>query len=88
MGTPIQTLPVSAAAFKEVDLKGVWRYANTYPEAMQLLQASRTGSRVPDVSKLITHTFCGLESVQDAFATAGQTKDSRGDLVIKVVVQI
>lgn len=28
MGTPIQTLPVSATALREVDLVGVWRYAD------------------------------------------------------------
>lgn len=87
MGTPVQTLPISAAAFKEVDLKGVWRYARTYPEALKVLEQSKKGTEVPDISKLITHTFIGLESVQDAFNTAGQSLDEKGDLVIKVVVQ-
>jgi L-iditol 2-dehydrogenase len=30
MGTSVQTLPLGAAALREVDLLGVWRYANTY----------------------------------------------------------
>jgi len=85
MGTPIQTLPISAAALREVDIMGVFRYANTYPTGVQVV--SRTGPDYPKFSKLITHRFRGLESAQEAFEMAGKTKDDSGNLVIKVVIE-
>lgn len=87
MGTAIQTHHMSSAAFREVDLKGVWRYANTYPEAMNILQSIHQGSKIPDLRKIITHTFHGLESVPEAFQTAGSAADKSGKLVVKVLVQ-
>ncbi|KAK9427036.1 NAD(P)-binding protein [Lipomyces doorenjongii] len=70
MGPPIQTLPMSMAAIKEVDIKGVWRYVDTYPEALQILLKGKEDLKSPNISKLITHSFEGLESVPDAFARA------------------
>ena len=35
MGHPIQTLPLAAAALREVDIVGVFRYANTYAESIE-----------------------------------------------------
>lgn len=45
------------------------------------------GERVPDLSKLLTHNFKGLESVPNAFATAGRSVDNDQKLVVKVVVE-
>ncbi|KAI0391692.1 alcohol dehydrogenase GroES-like domain-containing protein [Xylariaceae sp. FL0594] len=96
MGTPVQTLPISAASLKEVDLVGVFRYANTYPVAIELLLSTLSQNddesggarrgRLPDISKLVTHRFRGLDSVPAAFDMAGRVKDDEGNLVIKVMV--
>lgn len=84
MGTPIQTLPISAAALKEVDLIGVFRYANTYARAIELVSSKPAG--LPDLSKLITQRFKGLDKINDAFAMAGKVQDAEGNLVLKVLV--
>ena len=45
MGTPVQTLPVSAAALREVDLLGVFRYAATYGEGREMIVRAQEGER-------------------------------------------
>ena len=85
MGTPIQTLPISAAALREVDIMGVFRYANTYPTGIEVV--SKKGPDYPDFSKLVTHRYTGLEAAVEAFDMAGKTKDDKGNLVIKVVLE-
>ncbi|KXT03905.1 hypothetical protein AC578_9231 [Pseudocercospora eumusae] len=86
MGHPIQTLPLGAAALREVDIVGVFRYANTYQESIDLvLQASKSADG-PDFSKLITHRFAGLAEAVKAFEMAGKTKDADGKLVLKVII--
>lgn len=84
MGNPNQTLPLSAAALREVDILGSFRYANTYPEAIKMLTDKRLG--LPDLHVLVTHTFNGLASVESAFEMAGKTHDKDGNLVLKVMV--
>jgi L-iditol 2-dehydrogenase len=86
MGTPIQTLPLSAAALREVDLIGVFRYANTYPRGIEIV--SEKGQGYPDFSKLVTHRYNGLENADRAFQMAAKTKDDDGKLVIKVVLEV
>lgn len=85
MGNPIQTLPISAATLREVDIVGTFRYANTYSQAIQL--ASGHSPLLPDLESLITHRFYGLDNVKRAFETAARAKDAAGKLVLKVVVQ-
>jgi hypothetical protein len=51
MGTPIQTLPMSASHLKEVDIIGIFRYANTYPTGIKLISAGV----LPDLDNMITH---------------------------------
>ncbi|KAJ1324278.1 L-iditol 2-dehydrogenase [Microdochium nivale] len=97
MGTPIQTLPLSAAALREVDLVGVFRYANTYPKIIELLTASSSsssssngggGGKIPDITKLITQRYKGLDNIPKAFDMASKVKDEQGNLVIKVLVDM
>lgn len=85
MGNPIQTLPISAAALREVDLVGVFRYADTYSEAIEILSSGNP--LLPDLSKLVTHRYRGFESIPDAFAMAGRVKDDDGKLVLKVLIE-
>ncbi|KAK5174938.1 uncharacterized protein LTR77_000074 [Saxophila tyrrhenica] len=84
MGHPVQTLPLAAAALREVDIVGVFRYANTYPESIEIVQqAAKAGI---DLTKLVTHRYTGLTAAPEAFQMAGRTKDADGKLVLKVVI--
>lgn len=85
MGAPTPTLPLSSAALREVDLVGVFRYANAYPKAIEMLSKSVPGA--PDLRSLVTHRFKGVDRVGEAFEMAGRVKDEEGGLVIKVVVE-
>ena len=85
MGSPVQTLPISAAALREVDILGTFRYANTYPQAIELVSGHNL--LLPDLGKLLTHRFRGLNNVERAFEMAARTKDEGGKLVLKVVVE-
>lgn len=82
MGNPIQTLHIGAAALREVDLLGVFRYANTYPTGIELMASGK----IPALDKLITHKVKGLDNVEDAFKLAGKPTDEQGNLVIKVAI--
>ncbi|PBP28477.1 zinc-dependent alcohol dehydrogenase [Diplocarpon rosae] len=83
MGTPIQTVPLSAAHLREVDILGIFRYANTYPTGIRLL----AGRQLPSLDGMVTHRFRGLAEAESALALAGRTVDDEGKLVMKVVVE-
>ncbi|KAK4177541.1 chaperonin 10-like protein [Triangularia setosa] len=87
MGNPVQTLPISAASIREVDLIGVFRYANAYLRVIELL-ADGLRSKLPGLNHLITQRFTGIESIPKAFEMAGRVKDDDGNLVIKVLVNM
>lgn len=80
MGVPIQTLPISAAALREVDIFGSFRYANTYPAGIEIVSKGL----IPNLEKIITHTYHGLSQVENAFSMASRQRDDEGNLVIKV----
>lgn len=83
MGTPTQTLPMSASHLKEVDIIGIFRYANTYPIGLKLIAAGV----LPSLDNMVTHRFKGLAAAKEAFELAGRTQDDQGKLVLKVVIE-
>ncbi|KAK4238223.1 sorbitol dehydrogenase [Achaetomium macrosporum] len=92
MGTPIQTLPMSVAHLREIDILGIFRYANTYATGIRLLcarekAASGAGYVIPNLDDMVTHRFKGLENARRAFELASRTVDDEGSLVLKVVIE-
>lgn len=90
MGTPIQTLPMSVAHLREVDILGIFRYANTYATGIRLLCAQKRGGgafALPSLDDMVTHRFKGLENARQAFELAGRTVDDEGRMVLKVVIE-
>lgn len=86
MGTPIQTVPLSAAHLREVDILGVFRYANTYQTGIRLL-AGKGHMKLPSLDDMVTHRFVGLGAAKKAFELASRTTDDEGKLVLKVVIE-
>lgn len=86
MGTPIQTVPLSAAHLREVDILGIFRYANTYQTGIRLL-AGQGAMKLPSLDDMVTHKFKGLGNAKEAFELAGRTVDDDGKLVLKVVIE-
>jgi len=82
MGAPEISLPLVDAAVREVDVRGVFRYANTYPKALALIASGKV-----DVKPLITHHFDYKESV-DAFNVARAGADKNNKMAIKVVITL
>lgn len=83
MGTPIQTLPMSASHLKEIDIIGIFRYANTYPIGLKILSSGA----LPSLDNMVTHRFKGLSGAKEAFELAGKTVDKDGKLVLKVLIE-
>ncbi|KAK3312412.1 chaperonin 10-like protein [Apodospora peruviana] len=89
MGTPVQTLPMSVAHLREIDILGIFRYANTYATGIRVLCAQSVGAgfTLPNLDEMVTHRFKGLENAKGAFELASRTVDDDGNLVLKVVIE-
>ncbi len=83
MGTPVQTLPMSASHLKEVDIIGIFRYANTYATGIKIISSGV----LPSLDNMITHRFTGLAAAKEAFDLAGKTTAKDGKLVLKVLIE-
>lgn len=70
LGRPTQTLNLGLAVVREVELLGVWRYANTFPTAINLLGAGRL-----DLKSLITHRFDLLDAEKALQLVLGKPSD-------------
>ena len=85
MGSPVQTLPLGAAALREVDIIGVFRYANCYPAAIALFASGKLDGVA---ESLCTHRI-PLEDGEKAFrlaANAARDGEDEGRVPVKVLI--
>ncbi|XP_019580867.1 sorbitol dehydrogenase isoform X1 [Rhinolophus sinicus] len=75
LGSEMTNVPLVHAAIREVDIKGVFRYCNTWPVAISMLE-----SKSVNVKSLVTHRF-PLEKALEAFET------SKNGLGLKVMIK-
>ncbi|KAJ4946865.1 hypothetical protein JOQ06_008908 [Pogonophryne albipinna] len=75
LGAEMANIPLIHAALREVDIRGVFRYCNTWPMAVAMLASGKV-----NVKPLVTHRF-PLEQAVQAFET------SRQGLGIKVMLK-
>lgn len=66
LGAEMANIPLIHAAIREVDIRGVFRYCNTWPMAVAMLASGKV-----NVKPLVTHRF-NLEQAVQAFETARQ----------------
>nr|KAF6388993.1 sorbitol dehydrogenase [Myotis myotis] len=81
LGSEMVNVPLVHAAIREVDIKGVFRYCNTWPMAISML-----ASKSVNVKSLVTHRF-PLEKALEAFETSNSgkslgTQDSYGEKLV------
>ena len=76
VGKDEMKIPFMRASTMEVDVRFQFRYANTWPLAISLVE-----SGVVDLRGLITHRF-GIEQAEEAFKTAADPKTG----AIKVII--
>ncbi|XP_029979902.1 sorbitol dehydrogenase [Sphaeramia orbicularis] len=66
LGAEMASVPLVNAAVREVDIRGVFRYCNTWPMAIAMLASGKV-----NVKPLVTHRF-PLEQAVQAFETTRQ----------------
>ncbi|KAL8797892.1 MAG: hypothetical protein Q9195_000244 [Heterodermia aff. obscurata] len=77
VGRPEMKLPFMRLSTQEIDLQFQYRYCNTWPRAIRLVE-----SGVLDLGRLVTHRF-GVEEAEKAFETAGDVRSG----AIKVLIE-
>ncbi|KAI0560015.1 alcohol dehydrogenase [Gracilaria domingensis] len=76
MGRPEVALPLLEIGIREIDIRGVFRYCNTYPIALDLVHSGKV-----NLKRLVTHRFKMLDAM-DAFEAAR----NRASKAIKVII--
>lgn len=71
-------VPFGEVLTKELDVRGVWRYANVYPTAIRCVSSKKV-----DVKSLITHRF-SLDRILDGFET--QIKKIGEPMKIQIII--
>ena len=85
MGSSGMALPTSAFALREVDVMGVFRYANCYPAAVALFASGQLDGVA---EALVTHRVT-LEDGERAFrlaANAAKPGEDEGRIPVKVMI--
>ncbi|CZS99114.1 hypothetical protein WAI453_008367 [Rhynchosporium graminicola] len=77
VGRNEMTIPFMRLSVREVDLQFQYRYCNTWPRAIRLVQ-----SGIIDMQKLVTHRYQLTDAV-DAFKTAADPKTGAIKVMIK-----
>ncbi|GFY37041.1 sorbitol dehydrogenase [Trichonephila inaurata madagascariensis] len=77
LGASEVKIPTVEATVREVDIKGIYRYANCFPIALELVSSGAV-----DIKPIITNVF-NIEDVHKAFKTAQLGSDG----AIKVLVK-
>ena len=77
VGKPEMEVPFMRLSTQEIDLQFQYRYSNTWPRAIRLVE-----SKVIDLARLVTHRF-DIEDAVKAFETAADPKTG----AIKVQIQ-
>ena len=77
-GEDVFPMPVLQVIDKEIDIMGIFRYANVYPYAIQLVSNGRM-----DIDPLVTHRY-SLDNVIEALDVAHERRDG----AVKVMIDI
>ncbi|CAN0168919.1 unnamed protein product [Ascophyllum nodosum] len=83
MGHNVMSLPVTAAAAREIDVVGVFRYKNAYPTAIHLISSGAI-----NVQPLITHRFNLVDDFSRATINKGFEMSAHGGNAIKVMFDL
>lgn len=76
MGGDELPLPLSHVQNFEIELTGVFRYANTWPTAISLAASGKV-----DLDRLVTHHF-GLDEVEQALTASAQDPTAVKSVVV------
>jgi len=84
LGKPELTLPIVNAAVREIDIRGIFRYANCYPTALSMIESYQKENII---GKIISDNYKYKFNQEDVVKAFDQAKDPNSN-AIKVVITI